>query len=250
MKKFIALTLLSLSLLSCDDKSTSMPKKQEEVYDFRNEKYQDFYSKFAREVDRRSDLNAHVENDSFAKSFDKEYINKVLGLDLKEDIVFKLHIVRVELDSYNELYNTSNHFADENDVWEAKKQSRYRKYIKYRICSDDFQIEGLFCLAGSFDGNAEKHGTEYHYYYLPKKSTKIIPHVNQSIKFQCENIDSAHGEYIRCILYNYPDQPYNLDINIYFSENPENFFHMIEYVEKYIHNITGEHIWQNLPQES
>lgn len=74
MKKFITLTLLSLSLLSCDDKSKSMPKKQEEVYDFRDEKYQDFYSRLYCLI--------------------RSILSSFFGIEPSDDMLFKLMIDR------------------------------------------------------------------------------------------------------------------------------------------------------------
>lgn len=239
LKKLITLIFLSLLLSACDNKDSHTSKKQEEVYDFRNEKYQDFYSRFMREVERRN-LNAITPNDSFERPFTKEYINEVLGLDIKEDIHFKLVINRVNPKFNN--YKKRNHLDNESDILELKNHE-FDKLSDYEICSDNLQIEGLFCLNRIRRNNVE-------YYFLPKKSTKKIPYINQNIDFYCESIDSAHGKYTNCKLLNFPDNPYNLDIWINFSKNPQDFFHIIKYVESYIYQATGEHIWQTSLKEN
>lgn len=49
----IIIFIISMSLFACDNKDKAVPPVQEEVYDFRNEKYQDFYSRFMREVEKK-----------------------------------------------------------------------------------------------------------------------------------------------------------------------------------------------------
>lgn len=237
LKKLITLTFLSLLLSACDNKGSHTSKKQEEVYDFRNEKYQDFYSRFMREVERRN-LNAITPNDSFDRPFTKKYINDVLGLDIKDDILFKLSIGKTEL--YDERSDT---FHSEKDVLSLYQKNDTQQIAsnmsKYKICNGNIQVKDLYCLHDMQTGRVN-------YYYFNRRSRKIN-YVDRDIDFYCHRVETQKSD---CTLMYFFKTPYNLYIYIIFS-NPNDFFHIIEYVEKYIHNVTGEHIWQtSLNQKS
>ena len=49
--KYLRIALLPILLASCNDgKTKTIVKPAEEVYDYRDERYQDFYSRYMRKV--------------------------------------------------------------------------------------------------------------------------------------------------------------------------------------------------------
>ncbi|WLF84386.1 hypothetical protein [Moraxella sp. ZY210820] len=216
IKLSLILAFLSLSLLACNDKPKPTPT--EEVYNFRNEKYQDFYSKLAREVERKK-LNVIMSNDGFEKPFDKKYINDVLGLDVKDDILFKLVVSRT---------NPKEHYVSPINFLSEKEEvlNFYYKDKQYQECPKDYQVDGLLCI-------------DYlHYFYIPKYSNNKANNIYQTLDFQCSEFQSGS-----CRLFYYGSHQYNIKIFISFSD-PQDFFRIISYVEEYIYQATGEHIWQ------
>lgn len=239
-KKIIILFILSLLLSSCDDKVKSMPKKQEEYYNFRDEKYQDFYSRFMREVEKRN-LNAITPNDSFERPFNEEYIkyiNESLDLDIKDDVFFKLSIEKNK--SYEERSDT---FYSEKDVLSLHQKNDTTqitsKMSKYKICNSNIQVEYLYCIYNTQTGRAN-----YYYFY---RNSNQINYIERDIDFYCHRVETKNSD---CTLMYFFKKPYNLYIYVSFRK-PNDFFHIIQYVESYIYQVSGEHIWQaSLNQKS
>lgn len=221
---YLSLLAMTLLLTSCNDNKSIQTTQAEEVYDFRNEKYQDFYPRLARELERRN-LNVFIQNDIFAIPFDRDYISEVLGLEIKDDIHFKLVVSRR---NPNENYiSPVNFLLGKKEVFDF-----YFKDKKYKECSIENQINDLFCI------------DDLHYFYIPKDANYKLNYIDQNLKFQCSKFQSGS-----CRLFYYGSHSYNVDIVIHFS-NPKDFFHIIKYVESYIYQATGEHIWQTSLKEN
>lgn len=209
------ISLVALLLFACGGSSPI----QQEVYDYRDEKYQDFYSRLARGIERQN-INAVIEKNSFSQSFDKAYINEVLGLELKDDIFFRLVISRVNPSENNT--SSFNFLFEKKEVFDF-----YFKDKEYKECPINNQIDGLFCI-------------DYlHYFYIEKYTENKLEYVNQTLNFQCSEFKLGS-----CRLFSYGSNPYDIKVAIHFSK-PQDFFRIISYVEKYIYNATGEHIWQH-----
>ncbi|WLF84384.1 hypothetical protein [Moraxella sp. ZY210820] len=218
IKLSLILAFLSLSLLACNDKPKPTPT--EEVYNFRDEKYQDFYSVFMRKV-QQMDKDSINPNDGFEMSFDYQKIKQVLDIEHpNQNILFKLNINRVNPNDRH--VGMPAKYQDKEDILTHRQQQQIN--FKYQECSLEKQIDGLYCLDTK----------QLSYYYLPNESKYKIKNINQSIDADCS---------LNCWVLNYPTYPYNVRISIHFS-NPQDFLYIINYVEKYFFKMTGEHIWQ------
>ena len=216
----IIIFIISMSLFAYDNKDKAVPPVQEEVYDFRNEKYQDFYSRFMREVEKK-DKGSINPNDGFEESFDYQKIKQVLDIEHpNQSILFKLNIYR--LDPNSRYVGMLGKYQNKEDILAHLQQQQIN--FKYQECSLEKQVDGLYCLDTK----------ELIYYYLPNNSKHKIKNINQSIDVYCN---------LNCRILDYPTYPYNVKISIHFS-NPQDFFYIINYVEKYFFKMTGEHIWQ------
>lgn len=228
MKKFIlifVIIIISVNLLNDRLRRTQAPSSVPDVpkYDFRDKQYQDFYSRFMRAQSISS-------GDHIDYGFTKEVIEETLGIEIEEfsSIQGRLNISRI--DPNPSYIRRDNHLSSSNDLLALYK--RVDNLSDFEDCQTDIQINGLFCLK-------ERSFNTVEYFYFPDSNQKI-PHINQSINFHCEkSLNNTTG----CKLTNLPDYPYNLNIWIYFR-NPKHFFYIISYVESYLYQTTGEHIWQ------
>ena len=225
--KYLLIILLPLLLAACsehgegerasDNKAAS---SKEEVYDYRDERYQDFYSRYMRKTGKDY------------LSFDPKDIQEKLGLEsVPEDSYGRIDIFRRE--SSDQKTPLRNFYKTSSDVVSTLNKNGE----KYTICEKKYQIDNLFCLQ---EIKFPEHSQNY--YYLPNESTKIS-YINQPIVFYCMKLNGER----KCKVSNYLNDPYNLNISIHFM-NPKNFFYIMPFVEKHFYETTGEHIWQSLPK--
>lgn len=233
----IILFIISMSLLACDNKDKAVPPVQEEVYDFRNEKYQDFYSRFMRKVERVD--SGSIVNNTFQRTFDKKFIESHLGAkDAPKEIVFKLIVERVDekhilqaggreifhnLDEIKHRYNYLN------------KQGH--REFSYQLCLSVDEEIGLDCLK-----DLRYRGFEYFYFANGQLKDE---HIYQFLSFLCDVINNQKI----CELSVVPSKTHNIRVTIYFGK-PQEFFYIMPYVEKYFYQMTGEHLWQTSLKEN
>ena len=235
--KYLLTLFLSLVLISCGgntEKQKSKAKKaQEEIYDYRDEQYQDFYSKYMRAIypydpDRALAL---VTNLSKVRDlvFKPEEIKEKLGLQSIPDGYGRgnMYFYRI---APSETGSVINSMKTRDEIL----QFYNRDGEKYMPCLEEYQEDNLFCLQSI----QFPHHTQ-NYFYLPKESNKI-DHIDQPISFYCGPLNDKKS----CNLTSWPNYPYNLKISMYFT-HPQNFFYIMPFVEQHFYEATGEHIWQN-----
>ncbi len=238
MKKVMIVLICVITALGINSYQSNKKRKaiEQQKYDFRNEKYQDFYS---------------IQSRKLYKGFDKyqrKVINKMWDWKLRYEDVLRytqqfdienphnipqgwLDVRRIAPEN-DKIYRDSNHFTKKTDILTYYQKRLNGEYI-IKPCDTREEVPNLICL------NINNRGPKY--FYLPNTSKKY-PFIEQSITFFC---DAGSKPVTRraCTLFNYPDKPLNIDIGIEFTD-PNNFFYILPYVENLLFNATGEHIWQ------
>ena len=220
--KYLRIALLPILLASChDDQTKTTAKPAEEVYDYRDERYQDFYSRYMRKTQQ---------DYLIIKS---QKIKEKLGIEnIPDDVLARMNIYQANPQ------NTKNRL--ENNL---KTQSDVLKHLNrngdhYVPCRPENQEPHFFCVE-----KIKYPGLSRYYYYLPNESKKMA-YIDQTFSFYC----ISDQEKKRCSMMNWTNDPINLHLSIHFTD-PQNFFYIMPYVEQYFFNVTGEHIWQTLPKQ-
>lgn len=234
-KSIILIFFTTFALIACE-KEKPIAKKPEEVYDWHNQKYQDFFAQYMR----KQTIAPNTVNKDMGFSIDKKDFESSLGLtNLPNDLVVKIIVDRVKPEDNklisNPPYKTKQELLDYFDA-QSKTVSYLKDYAKglYHDCEIRYQVDNLICLRND--------NFSVDYYYLPTQS-KPIPHVNQVIKFYC------HTAVNSCSLTQRPAPPYNLDIWFNF-EKPEYFFYIMPYADKHFYQTTGVHLWEDMPKKN
>ena len=225
--KYLLISLLPLLFTACDghaDSECSSSSKgassKEEVYDYRDERYQDFYSRYMRKGGNRELI------------FDPEDIQEKLGLQNIPDKAYgKMIINRIPEDQEDSPINA---FKNSGDVLRHFNQDG----AEYMPCEERYQVANLFCIQKIKSSVEQKE-----YYYLPRKYAQIN-YIDEAIFFSCTEWDDEKN----CKMMYKKTAPYHLSIWVSFT-NPENFFYIMPFIEKHFYETTGEHIWQNLPKQ-
>ncbi len=241
MKKVMVVLVFVITALGINSYQSNKKRKaiEQQKYDFRNEKYQDFYSKLRRSLAKKDENGKipskkfkQVDDTGFDFSFDYKKVAKLLNLkNVPETVHGKIVITRVKPEN-SKLFNNSYPKTKKEIIEHYKNHKNYP--IEYDNCPPNQEIEGLICLQ-------EKNSNLANYYLMPNQPKKN-DYSNKKISMNCH----IHIKPITkqdCRLLSLTDKPYNLDIWVDFN-NPNNFFYVIQYVEAYIFNATGEHIWQ------
>ncbi len=207
--KYLGLALLPILLASC--------KKPEEVYDYRDERYQDFYSRYMRKT-QQDHLIIESKN-----------IKEKLGIEnIPDDVLARMNIYQA---NPQKAKNTpENNLQTQADVLNY----RNRNGDHYAPCGPENQEPHFFCVE-----DKKSPGSLRYYYYLPNESKKIA-YIDQPLAITCHPDDGKK----RCGMMNWTNDPVNLELTMYFTD-PQNFFYIIPYAEKHFYDAMGEHIWQN-----
>ena len=207
--KYLWLALLPILLVSC--------KKPEEVYDYRDERYQDFYSRYMRKT-QQDHLIIESKN-----------IKEKLGIEnIPDDVLARMNIYQA---NPQKAKNTpENNLQTQADVLKY----RNRNGDHYAPCGPENQEPHFFCV-----DDKKSPGSLRYYYYLPNESKKIA-YIDQPLAITCH----PDGGKKRCGMMNWTNDPVNLELTMYFTD-PQNFFYIIPYAEKHFYDTMGEHIWQN-----
>ena len=207
--KYLGLALLPILLASC--------KKPEEVYNYRDERYQDFYSRYMRKT-QQDHLIIESKN-----------IKEKLGIEnIPDDVLARMNIYQA---NPQKAKNTpENNLQTQADVLNY----RNRNGDHYAPCGPENQEPHFFCVE-----DKKSPGSLRYYYYLPNESKKIA-YIDQPLAITCHPDDGKK----RCGMMNWTNDPVNLELTMYFTD-PQNFFYIIPYAEKHFYDAMGEHIWQN-----
>ena len=207
--KYLGLALLPILLASC--------KKPEEVYDYRDERYQDFYSRYMRKTQKDHLI------------IESKKIKEKLGIEnIPDDVLARMNIYQA---NPQKAKNTpENNLQTQADVLKY----RNRNGDHYAPCGPENQEPHFFCVE-----DKKSPGSLRYYYYLPNESKKIA-YIDQPLAITCHPDDGKK----RCGMMNWTNDPVNLELTMYFTD-PQNFFYIIPYAEKHFYDAMGEHIWQN-----
>mgnify|MGYP003581771049 FL=1 len=207
--KYLGLALLPILLASC--------KKPEEVYDYRDERYQDFYSRYMRKTQKDYLI------------IESKNIKEKLGIEnIPDDVLARMNIYQA---NPQKAKNTpENNLQTQADVLKY----RNRNGDHYAPCGPENQEPHFFCVE-----DKKSPGSLRYYYYLPNESKKIA-YIDQPLAITCHPDDGKK----RCGMMNWTNDPVNLELTMYFTD-PQNFFYIIPYAEKHFYDAMGEHIWQN-----
>ena len=207
--KYLWLALLPILLVSC--------KKPEEVYDYRDERYQDFYSRYMRKTQQDHLI------------IRSQKIKEKLGIEnIPDDVLARMNIYQA---NPQKAKNTpENNLQTQADVLKY----RNRNGDHYAPCGPENQEPHFFCVE-----DKKSPGSLRYYYYLPNESKKIA-YIDQPLAITCH----PDGGKKRCGMMNWTNDPVNLELTMYFTD-PQNFFYIIPYAEKHFYDTMGEHIWQN-----
>ena len=207
--KYLGLALLPILLVSC--------KKPEEVYDYRDERYQDFYSRYMRKTQKDYLI------------IESKNIKEKLGIEnIPDNVLARMNIYQA---NPQKAKNTpENNLQTQADVLKY----RNRNGDHYAPCGPENQEPHFFCVE-----DKKSPGSLRYYYYLPNESKKIA-YIDQPLAITCH----PDGGKKRCGMMNWTNDPVNLELTMYFTD-PQNFFYIIPYAEKHFYDAMGEHIWQN-----
>ena len=207
--KYLWLALLPILLVSC--------KKPEEVYDYRDERYQDFYSRYMRKAQKDYLI------------IESKNIKEKLGIEnIPDDVLARMNIYQANPQIPKN--RPENNLQTQADVLKY----RNRNGDHYAPCGPENQEPHFFCVE-----DKKSPGSLRYYYYLPNESKKIA-YIDQPLAITCH----PDGGKKRCGMMNWTNDPVNLELTMYFTD-PQNFFYIIPYAEKHFYDTMGEHIWQN-----
>ena len=207
--KYLWLALLPILLVSC--------KKTEEVYNYRDERYQDFYSRYMRKTQKDYLI------------IESKNIKEKLGIEnIPDDVLARMNIYQA---NPQKAKNTpENNLQTQADVLKYHNQDGNT----YAPCRPENQEPYFFCVE-----NTKSPGSLRLYYYLPNESKKMA-YIDQSLSIYCHWLNGKKS----CSMMNWTNDPVNLELTMHFTD-PQNFFYIIPYAEKHFYDTMGEHIWQN-----
>lgn len=196
------------------------------AYDARDENYQDFYSRFLINVWKNTGWLARGLGVNYETHFSANEVSNFHGKDLGKDIGFVMAVGHSDID-----------VTDGNEGAKSSQEALATYDEPTEPCDDKHHVDGLFCVKGK--------GFSNNYYYIPnennKKGYERLNYLDKTINFYCDSY--------RCALTNIPGYPYNIEIWVYFGSDPNDFFYIMPFVENYLFNMTGVHLWQIPPSE-
>ena len=174
--KYLWLALLPILLVSC--------KKPEEVYDYRDERYQDFYSRYMRKT-QQDHLIIRSQN-----------IKEKLGIEnIPDDVLARMNIYQANPQIPKN--RPENNLQTQADVLKY----RNRNGDHYAPCGPENQEPYFFCVE-----DKKSPGSLRYYYYLPNESKKMA-YIDQSLAISCHWLNGKKS----CSMMNYyTNDPVNL----------------------------------------
>ena len=218
-KPIQSLLILSLSvmLLACGKDADHQNKSN--VYDYRDERHQDFYSRYMRKTQ---------ENHLIIES--KNIREKLKLNDVPDEVAARMDVSRTEptekiIPQINQLNNRAEILAFYN-----------RNGGKYGMCKEETQEDHFICIEDEKLGLSSRK-----YLYIPSKSIKL-EHIDQPISMKCSMFQDRQS----CSIIDRFNYPYNARLTIHFTDI-QNFFYLMPYIEQHFYETTGEHVWENAP---
>ena len=206
-----------IMLLACGKDADHQNKSN--VYDYRDERHQDFYSRYMRKTQ---------ENHLIIES--KNIREKLQLNDVPDEVAARMDVSRTEpsekiIPQINQLSTRAEILAFFN-----------RDGGKFKECEVEDQEKHFFCIEDEKLGLSSRE-----YLYIPSESIKL-KHIDQPIKMKCSMFQDRKS----CSIIDRFNYPYNARLTIHFTDI-QNFFYIIPYIEQHFYETTGEHVWENAP---
>ena len=218
-KPILSLFMLCLSvmLLACGKDADHQNKNN--VYDYRDERHQDFYSRYMRKTQQ-----------DYLIIESKNIREKLKSKDVPDTVAARMDVSRTEpsekiIPQINQLSTRAEILAFFN-----------RDGGKFKECAVEDQEKHFFCIEDEKLGLSSRE-----YLYIPSESIKL-KHIDQPIKMKCSMFQDRQS----CSIIDRFNYPYNARLTIHFTDI-QNFFYIIPYIEQHFYETTGEHVWENAP---
>ena len=204
-------------LLACGKDADHQNKSN--VYDYRNERHQDFYSRYMRKTQQ-----------DYLIIESKNIREKLKSEDVPDTVAARMDVSRTEpsekiIPQINQLSTRAEILAFFN-----------RDGGKFKECEVENQEKHFFCIEDEKLGLSSRE-----YLYIPSESIKL-KHIDQPIKMKCSMFQDRQS----CSIIDRFNYPYNARLTIHFTDI-QNFFYIIPYIEQHFYETTGEHVWENAP---
>ena len=204
-------------LLACGKDADHQNKSN--VYDYRNERHQDFYSRYMRKTQQ-----------DYLIIESKNIREKLKLNDVPDKVLARMNIYRTEptekiIPQINQLSTRAEILAFFN-----------RDGGKFKECEVEDQEKHFFCIEDEKLGLSSRE-----YLYIPSESIKL-KHIDQPIKMKCSMFQDRQS----CSIIDRFNYPYNARLTIHFTDI-QNFFYLMPYIEQHFYETTGEHVWENAP---
>ena len=208
---------LSVMLLACGKDADHQNKNN--AYDYRDERYQDFYSRYMRKTQQ-----------DYLIIESKNIREKLKLNDVPDEVAARMDVSRTEpsekiIPKINQLSNRAEILAFYN-----------RNGGKYGMCKVENQEEHFFCIEDEKLGLFSRE-----YLYIPSESIKL-EHIDQPISMNCSMFQDRQS----CSIIDRFNYPYNARLTIHFTDI-QHFFYLIPYIEQHFYETTNEHVWENAP---
>lgn len=218
-KPILSLFMLCLSvmLLACGKDADHQNKNN--VYDYRDERHQDFYSRYMRKTQQ-----------DYLIIESKNIREKLKSKDVPDTVAARMDVSRTEpsekiIPQINQLSTRAEILAFFN-----------RDGGKFKECAVEDQEKHFFCIEDEKLGLSSRE-----YLYIPSESIKL-KHIDQPIKMKCSMFQDRQS----CSIIDRFNYPYNARLTIHFTDI-QNFFYLMPYIEQHFYETTGEHVWENAP---
>ena len=204
-------------LLACGKDADHQNKSN--VYDYRNERHQDFYSRYMRKTQQ-----------DYLIIESKNIREKLKSEDVPDTVAARMDVSRTEpsekiIPQINQLSTRAEILAFFN-----------RDGGKFKECEVEDQEKHFFCIEDEKLGLSSRE-----YLYIPSESIKL-EHIDQPISMNCSMFQDRQS----CSIIDRFNYPYNARLTIHFTDI-QNFFYLMPYIEQHFYETTGEHVWENAP---
>ena len=208
---------LSVMLLACGKDADHQNKSN--VYDYRDERHQDFYSRYMRKTQQ-----------DYLIIESKNIREKLQLNDVPDEVAARMDVSRTE--PYEKIIPQINQLSNRAEILAFYN----RNGGKYGMCKKENQEEHFICIEDEKLGLFSRE-----YFYIPSESIKL-EHIDQPISMNCSMFQDRQS----CSIIDRFNYPYNARLTIHFTDI-QNFFYLIPYIEQHFYETTGEHVWENTP---
>ena len=204
-------------LLACGKDADHQNKSN--VYDYRDERHQDFYSRYMRKTQQ-----------DYLIIESKNIREKLKSKDVPDTVAARMDVSRTEpsekiIPQINQLSTRAEILAFFN-----------RDGGKFKECEVENQEKHFFCIEDEKLGLSSRE-----YLYIPSESIKL-KHIDLPISMNCSMLYDRK----KCSITKRFNYPYNARLTIHFTDI-QNFFYLMPYIEQHFYETTGEHVWENAP---